>query len=109
MRVNVLVNFRYVCMGPYKRERREEGGERSHSLKGAVSPGDRALCLCLCVSMCVCQPVLAQYPGIQPAPGTMVHPTRRTVALFISETHSLCVFVRRQEQCVDIACVYSRV
>jgi len=51
------------------------------------------VCVCPCVFVCACQPFPAQYPSIQPTPGTMVHPSRRRVALFISETHSACVCV----------------
>lgn len=84
-----------MCVYAFIQKKKKEKEGATCSIKGTESPGDRALSLCMCsrVFVCACQPVPAQYPSIQPAPGTVVHPTRRTVALFISETHSLCVSV----------------
>lgn len=85
-----------VFMHSYKQKRKR------WSIKGTVTWRQSAepACECVCARVFVgaCQPVPARYPSIQPAPGTLVHPTRRTVALFISEMHR---FV-----CVCVCCVY---
>lgn len=83
-----------MCGYAFIPKRKEEKEGATCSIKGTESPGDKSaepVCVLSCVCVCVCQPVPAQYPSIQPAPGTVVHPTRHTVALFISETHSFCV------------------
>ena len=103
-----------VCLCIHTKERREEGWSmfllyKRNRVTWRQSTELVCVCLRICVCVCVCQPVPAQYPGIQPAPGTVVHPTRRTVALFISETHSLCVCVclpEEAQQCVNVACIY---
>lgn len=65
------------------------------------------VCVCVWVYMCVCWGASAQYPCILPTPGTVVHPTRCTVALFITETRSVCVCDRRK-LCANVAYILAR-